>query len=252
MRKFIVAFALFICCSMLFAQTTTIHQYRKVAQEDMAEYLDREVKYWSVFAENEVKKGNLTFWAVLQKVGGINQENASNILLVNTFNDIDAQIEWNGVDDLFPDVKMEDIQTWDLSTNTATIYLRDLENHVQGENTNGGDSFNYVKMIYHNSKNVGTHLDFEADKWKPMIQKAMNEGKTPMTGWGNSYILYPSSSKFPYNSASYDLFGSLSDAFSPALENVELEDDFFSDLEDNEEGPRVVHLYRIIKVVSAN
>ena len=50
---------------------------------------------------------------------------------------------------------------------------------------------------------------------------------------------------------SYDLFSSLNGAFSPALADVELADDFFSDLEDNEEGPRVVQLYRIIKVVSA-
>ena len=79
----------------------------------------------------------------------------------------------------------------------------------------------------------------------------MNEGKTPMKGWGNFYILHPSSSKFPYNSASYDLFASLTDAFSPFLADVELEDEFFSDLDDNEEGPRAVHLYRIIEVVSA-
>ena len=153
MKKFIVAFALIFCCTLAYTQTTTIHQYRKVAQGDMAEYLDREIKYWSVFAENEVKKGNLTFWAVLQKVGGINQENAPNILLINSFNNIDEQVNWAGVDDLFPDVKMEDIQTWSLSTNTDTVYLSDLGNHVQGENVNPVEDFNYVKIIYHNSKN---------------------------------------------------------------------------------------------------
>ena len=108
MKKFILAFALIICCSLAYTQIT-IHQYRKVAPENMAEYLDREVKYWSVFAENEVKKGNLTFWAVLQKVGGINQENAPNILLINTFNNLDEPVNWSAVDDLFPDHRDNDL-----------------------------------------------------------------------------------------------------------------------------------------------
>lgn len=250
MKKFILVFALIICCSLAYTQTT-IHQYRKVAPENMAEYLDREVKYWSVFAENEVKKGNLTFWAVLQKVGGINQENAPNILLINTFNNLDEPVNWSAVDDLFPDVKMEDIQTWSLSANTDTVYLRDLGNHVQGESVNPEEDFNYVKIVYHNSKNTGLHLDFEENKWKPMIQKAMNEGKTPMKGWGNAGILHPSSARFPFNSMSYDLFTSLNGAFSPALADVELEDGFFSDLAENEAGPRTIQLYRIVKIVSA-
>ncbi len=234
------------------AQGITTHSYRKVAPEHMQEYLKRETTYWKKFAEQEVKKGNLTFWAILERVGGINQENAPNILIINTFNDIDKNVNWNGVQTLFPKVKMEDIQTFTLSTQTATIFLRSEQNHTQAKDTDPYEDFKYVKIVYHNPKIPGKLLDFERNKWKPMMQEAMDKGRTTMAGWGNATILHPASSKFPYKTESHDIFASLSDALSPLFsEEMEIEKDFFFDVEDNEVGPRNVQLYRIVSMVSA-
>ena len=233
------------------AQEITSHQYRRVAPADMEEYLKRETTYWSKFAESEVKKGNLTFWAILQKVGGVNQETSPNILIINTFKDLDKSADWASVADLFPNVKMEDIQTATLSTNTDNVFLRDLGNHTQGANIVMEDDFKFVRIIYHNTKSSAKHLAFEAEKWKPMMQKAMNEGKTTMKGWGNSAILSPESGNFPYTSASYDLFASAHAALSPIFsEDMEIPDGFFDDLEGNYAGPRDSHLYRIVAVVT--
>jgi len=235
------------------AQGITTHSYRKVSPEHMQEYLKRETTYWKKFTEQEVKKGNLTFWGIFQKVGGINQENTPNILIINTFNDIDKNINWAGIKGLFPNVKMEDIQTHSLSTNTATIFLKSEGNHTQGEMAMPSEDFKYVKIVYHNPKIPGKLLAFEKNKWKPMIKKAMDNGRTTMTGWGNSTILHPSSSKFPYKTESHDFFASLSDALSPIFsEEMEIEEGFFFDVEDNENGPRSVGLYKIISMVSAN
>ena len=231
------------------AQGITTHQYRRVAPADMQEYLKRETTYWQKFAESEVTKGNLTFWGIFQKVGGINLEHAPNILIINTFNNIDEQLNWGGVADLFPDVKMEDINTFNMSTTTSTIYIRDQNNHISAPGVN---SFDYVKIIYHNPKDTGKLLKFEADKWKPMLEQAMKDGKTTMKGWGNGRILHPSSSKFPYTSYSYDLFSSLKDVLLPAFsDDVDLFNGFFDDIEDNEEGARSIVLYRIVAVVTA-
>ncbi|MCD6596511.1 MAG: hypothetical protein J7L04_02415, partial [Bacteroidales bacterium] len=191
--------------------------------------------------------------AIFQRVGGENQAHSPNILIINTFNNMDKSNEiWSGVTDLFPDVKMEDMQTWSISTTTSTIYLRGLNNHTQGKNVVPDKDFNYVYILYHNSKNAGKHLAFEADKWKPMVQKAMDEGKTTLKGWGNSVIVSPESDKFPYSSSSYDLFSSMQGALGNTFsDDMKFEDGFFDDLEGNSAGPRNKHLYRIIKVVAA-
>lgn len=249
----IILFACLLSFQFVNAQAVSVHQYRKVEQKDMQEYLKRETTYWSKLAESEVKKGNLTFWAIFQRVGGENQAHSPNILIINTFNNLDKSNEiWSGVTDLFPDVKIEDMQTWEISTTTSTIYLRDLNNHIQGENVDPEKDFNFVNIIYHNSKDTGKHLAFESEKWKPMLQKAMNEGKTTMKGWGNSIIVLPESDRFPYGSASYDLFSSMHEALSPRFsDDMEIPDGFFDDIGGNYDGPRNSQLYRVIKVVSA-
>ncbi|OIQ41777.1 MAG: hypothetical protein BM563_00230 [Bacteroidetes bacterium MedPE-SWsnd-G1] len=254
MKQLIITIlAILMVAPLVFAQGITTHQFRRVEPQDMGEYLKRETTYWQKFAEQEVKKGNLTFWAILQKVGGVGQDHAPNILIVNTVNDVDTQLDWNSVGDLFPDKKMEDIGTNAISKNIATVFLKSEGNHIEIPNVDPDKHFNFVKIVYHNPTNTVKLLDFEANKWKPMVQKAMNEGKTVMTGWGNARILHPSNSKFQYTTQSYDLFANLNDALSQYFsEDMEMADDFFADIEDNESSPRSIGLYRIVSVVQAS
>jgi len=248
----LIMLGLLFCIPTLFAQGITTHQYRRVEPENMQEYLKRETTYWQKLAESEVTKGNLTFWAILQKVGGTDQEKGSNILIINTFKNMDTANEiWGNLQALFPDTKMEDMNTWEMAKNKATVYLRDLDNHTQAANADPDKDFNYVYIIYHQSKSVGKHLTFESEKWKPMIQKAMDEGKTSLKGWGNSIIVSPESTKFPYSSASYDLYASLTDALGPGFDEGVWPDNFFADVMDNPSGARYKNLYRIVAVVSA-
>jgi hypothetical protein len=250
-RVFTILFACVLSFQFANAQEITSHQYRRVAPADMQEYLKRETTYWQKWAENEVTKGNLVFWGIFQKVGGSNQESAPNILIINTFKDWDKGADWASIDGMFPDVKMEDIQTQALSHNTDQIFLRDLDNHIQGANVVPPEDFNFVRIIYHNTKNNAKHLAFEADKWKPMVQKAMSEGKTSMKGWGNALVISPESVEFPYGSGSYDLFSTMQEALSPAFsEDMEIPDGFFDDLSGNYDGPRHSNLYRIVSVVT--
>ena len=236
-----------------FAQSQAIssHQYRHVAQGDMEEYLKRETTYWQKWAENEVKKGNLTFWGIFQKVGGTDLQHEPNILIINTFKDIDKGADWGEITTLFPNVKMEDMSPWKLCTDTDRIFLLDLDNHVEAPNMVPKTDFKYVRIIYHNTKNSGVELAFESDKWKPMLVKAMRDGKTKMKGWGNSAVISPQSDKFPYSSASYDLFSSMQDALSGAFSpDLVFPDGFFDDIANNAAGPRNSNLYRIITVVT--
>ncbi len=247
-----VTLVLLCMLSMQFAmaQGITSYQYRRVAPADMEEYLKRETTYWKKWAEAEVKKGNLLFWGIFQRVGGMNQEEGSNILIINEFKDIDKGADWGGIAAMFPNVKMEDIATWGISTDRANIFLRGI-NHIQGATVNPPTDFNYVRIIYHNTKDNVAHLAFEADKWKPLVEKAMKEGKTTMKGWGNSSVISPESNDFPYSSVSYDLFSTLQDALSPAFNaDMTIPDGFFDGLQANYAGPRNSNVFRIVTVVT--
>ncbi len=240
------------CFQFVNSQEVTTHQYRRVEPENMEEYLKRETTYYSKLAESEMSKGNLTYWAILVKVGGENILNSPNILIINSFKNMDASNSiWNGVQDLFPNVKMENIETNSLSTITDFIYLRDI-NRVEAKNLNPENDLKYMHLIYHNIKNVGQHFKFENDTWAPLTKKAMDQGITTMKVWGNAIIVSPESRDFPYSSVSYDIYPSMHEALSETFsDSMEFPEGFFDDLNDNYAGPRNSHLYRIVQVVSA-
>jgi hypothetical protein len=107
-------------------------------------------------------------------------------------------------------------------------------------------------MIYHNVNDLAKHLTFESEKWKPLVEKAFNEGKTTLKGWGNGVILIPESESFNYQSFSYDMFGSVQDALSPEFsDDLVIPDGFFEPLAGNYAGPRNSHLYRVVAAVAA-
>lgn len=251
MRKGITFLALcLLSFQFAMAQTITTHQYRRVAPENMQEYLKRESTYWAKWAEKEVTKGNMTFWAILQKVGGVNQDTSPNILIINTFKDIDKGADWASIATMFPDVKMENIGTEGISTNIHHVFLSDLPNHIRAENTTS-DDYKYVRVIYHDTKNAAKHLAFEAEKWKPMVEKAMKESKTTMKGWGNQSIISPVTSNFTYSSYSYDIFSSMQDAMSAAFsDDQSMPDGFWVGFQDNY-TKRNSNLYRVVAGASA-
>ena len=66
-------------------QSITVYQYRNVPDDKIDEFIKRETTYWSKLAEKAVKDKTMTFWAVLEKVGGYDMANSSNFLFINTF-----------------------------------------------------------------------------------------------------------------------------------------------------------------------
>ncbi|MDV7187682.1 hypothetical protein R3X25_10355 [Lutibacter sp. TH_r2] len=252
-KSFIILFTLLMSCAYVNAQEFTTHEYRSVAPEDMDEYIKREVVYWSKFAESEMKKGNLTYWAVLQRVGGEHQLNEPNILRINTFVDIDKEVNWNSITGLFPKMKFKDMDARAISKTTDKIFLRDLGNHIQPENVIPEKDFKYVRINYHNMKDIWWHLNFEAEHVKPFFKEAMDNGKTSIKGWGNALILSPKSDEFRCKTYSYDFFSTLKDALGPNdFPDMDFPEDFYEEYSKNYVGEKNVRIYKVIKFIDVN
>ncbi len=250
-KSIIMLCAIFMGLQFISAQEITTHLYRRVAPENVNEYVKREINYYGKFAQEEMKKGNLTFWAILERVGGDQMDVEPNILIINSYVDINKPLDWANVKIMFPNVKMENIEVNSISTTTGKVFLEDLGNHIQAPNVNPDADFKYIRINYHDMKDISWHLTFEEEKIKPHFQAAMNSGKTTIKGWGNAIILAPRSEGFPFRTESYDLFSSLSDALS--LNNfsggMEFPLGYFDEWQKNIIEPRHISIYRIVKVV---
>ena len=252
MKKLSILLCLFLfSITIAQAQEVTTHVYQKVEPSNLDEYLKKDVNYWSSYAEKEIKAGDMSFWALLVRVGGEHMETEPNVLIISTFTDIEKELDWNGTFKVFSNGKNEKLATADLYKTTSVIFLKGMDNHTQGLKVNEKEDFKYIRMNYFNLKDTWWHLNFEEQNVKPFFKKAMDDGITTIKGWGNSLVLTPKSEGFRYDTHSYDIFSTLKDALSPDnFDSPIFPDDFFDEWKENIIYPREIRVYKVIKLIN--
>jgi len=233
------------------AQPITVYQYRHVEQDDLEEFINRETTYWNKVAEHAMENGNLTFWALLVKQGGYDIPNSSNVLFVNTYNDIDGMAGTWDPSEVFPDVPMEDMTTGSMSTVMHTLYVR-AEDWVEVEGAVPEEDFNYITMVYHDTDAPDDLIALENEHWGPFIKSAMDNGHTSQKAWGNATILSPTGPQMGASTISFDIYATARDALAGTLsEEAELPEEGLNAIIELENGPRTSYLYQIVGVVNA-
>lgn len=229
-----------------YAQEVTSYMYRHIPQDKLGEVLEKEQKYWSKAARKAIDDGQLTFWGVFVKVGGFDLPNSHNVLYINTFKDINNQDDiWNKMEELFPDAKPEDYETW------GPDYGRGIEHQLflkaSGWQEKAGaveDDYKIIKIVYHNTESPAAFVDTEIEHWGPFIKKQMDAGSTKQVAWGNALLLPPRGHKIPFNSVSYDIYKTMGDALVPG--ELEIPEGFWAPFDEIEAQPRMEMLYSIV------
>lgn len=243
-------FVSFLSTAIAQDKSITVYQYRHVPDDKIDEFIKRETTYWSKVAEKAASEKKMTFWALLEKVGGYDLPNNSNFLFINTFPDIDKIGDvFNNVESI-AGVKMEMMETNSMSTTTSQFFLHDV-NWVQDAKAVAEKDFNYVVMNYQNTNYRDSMISLEKKYWEPFIKKAMDADQTPQVAWGNAVVLAPSGDNIKFTTVSYDLFKTLGDALMPQWDpkiifpatGLEL----IQKIGLNRPG---ISVYRIVKVVS--
>jgi hypothetical protein len=228
----------------------TTYQFRHVPDDKVAEFLKRETTYWSKVAEKAVKDKTMTFWAVLEKVGGYDLPNSSNYLFINTFPDIDKVGDVFSNPESVAGVKIAEMETNSMSTVTSEFFLHG-ENFVQAAKAVPDRDFNFVEMVYHNTNYADSLIKLEKKYWGPFIKKAMDNGQTPQLAWGNSVVLAPLGDKIQFTTVSYDLYKNLQDALMPNWDpKTVLPIKGLTMIQKLELSRRGITIYRVVKVVT--
>ena len=233
-------------------RSVTVYQYRRVADDKIDEFIKRETTYWSKVAEQATKDKTMTFWALLEKVGGYDQPNSSNFLFINTFPNIDKVGDVFGSAEKIAGVPLAKMETNSISTTTSEFFMHDI-GWQQAASANPTSDFNYVVMLYHDTNNADSLIGLENTYWGPFIKKAMDNKQTPQVGWGNAVVLSPSGDNIKFTTVSYDLFKTMQDALMPTWDpKTEFPTEGLNKIGAIETGRRGSVIYRVVKVVSAN
>jgi hypothetical protein len=228
----------------------TVYMYRKVPGNMRDEFIKRETTYWAEMVRKEIPKGNITFWALLEEMGGYDIDNSSNFLFINTYNNIDTMNDiWGNITTAFPNITIDKMETNSMSTTTSVLFLRS-SGWQQANDVVADEDFKFIKIIYHNSSNPNTLVDLENKHWAPFIKTAMDKKQINQRGWGNSVVLSPHSRKMNFNSVSADVFSTLKDALNPTWNSEIVIPEGLSEIGKLEISPREHAIYRILKVVN--
>lgn len=236
--------------SLTFGQGITVYQYRQVPADKVDEFIKRETTHWSKVAEKNLAKGNITFWALLEKVGGYDVQNSSNFLFINTYNDIDKMGEvWaNAAADA--GVSIDKMETNSMSKVTSMLFLKS-SGWQSVENAVPDDHYKYLSMVYHQSSDPGGLIAAENKHWAPFIKSAMDKKLIQQTGWGNAVLLSPINPDMKFNTVSYDLYSNLQQTLDPTWPETLVVPEGMTEIMKLENGPRAGVVYRIVKAVSA-
>ncbi len=257
MKSRITFFMATLLCLSFFVQLQaqdpiSIFQFRQVPNDKIAEFIHRETTYWAEVAQKAIDKGNLMTWALFQKVGGYDIPNSSNFLFINVMNDINAKMGdiWNARA-VFPDVPMEQMSTWEMSTVTSQAFVRTYP-MIKAPSANPEEDFNFLKINFWKSSDPNSFVDLEQAHWAPFIKSEMAKPGVSQVGWSNALIINPRGPKVPANSMSFDLYPTLGDLLTPKWsEGVEFPMEHLNKLREITES-RTEAIYRIIKVVTSN
>jgi len=233
-------------------ESVTVFQYRHVPAANVSDFLFRETTYWSKVAQKAVDAKKMTFWALLEQVGGHDLGTSPNYLFVNTFPDIDALGDIFNPAGMFPGVPLESIDTNAISTTTGSYFL-----HVEDATVAAGAvptrDFKYVAINYHNSSDAGQFTALERQHWMPFIKSAMDRKQTGQVGWTNGYLIAPRNAAVGFNTVSFDLFPSLQKTLMPGwAPDVAMPGEGLDALAKIRTAPMATSIYRIVHVVSAN
>lgn len=232
----------------------TAYQFRHVPEDKIEEFIKRETTYWSKVAQKAVDNKKMSFWALLEKIGGSDMANASNFLFVNTFPDMDAVMKGEVFDAtaVFPNVQMNLMETNSMSTTTGMYFLHE-EGWAQAAKANPDKDFNYISMLFHNSSLPDSFISLERKYWMPFIKTAMDKGQTTQLAWGNAILLAPVGDNIKFNTVSYDLYSTLQQTLMTTWDPKTVFPvkglDLLNKIRVNRSGRSI---YRIVKVVAAN
>lgn len=255
LKTFVLVILVLTAAQFTFAQgnssrAITVHQYRQVDPDKIAEFIKRETTYYSEVAKKAMEKGNLQFWALLQRVGG--DAKSPNFLFINVYRDIDAIGEvWSSAAAVFPKVPMSQIETGSMSKVVGTYFLLS-EAFVRSPKATDAD-FKYVKFNYLTSSNPQSSIALEKKHWQPFIQAAMENGQCKQVAWRTKRLLSPTGEDMKFNIVTVDVFPSLKEALYPTWdEKIVFPTEALTEMRKLEVRPRSSEIYSIVKSVSGN
>lgn len=218
MKRILLIFT--VCLfSLSYAQEDLfLYDYRHVPQEEMSDFIQNEAIFWSKVHANLQKKGQITGWAMMRKVGGLQSEpNIYFYIGIGSYNNLDnssknyGQAEKEVMDSFDEDMqklikkrlKQEKFRVGSVMMNRVSA--------VAAENVN---DWNYLVHNYAKASDVGEFVDVQTKYFKPFFEEHIKAGNTKQLYWNVAAVVNPRGYGYKWNCYTADGYKNQSDIYN--------------------------------------
>lgn len=213
MKKLILIFIALFVTNGIVGQYQ-VHHYYHVPSDQMSSFIDKEVKYWSVYHKNGIEKGYLNSWSLYQVFGKTaNPDRLGNVVFVKNYSSLE---QLNKMFDMYTDPDMMKGIDADFDEMANPDYAVGM--YVVREEVSLGGLADVYVVNFGKPENLNGFVTENKNLWGPLFQGLMKSGDTGLISWGVRSTIYPLGSNTNHTVFTYDGFSSLSHALK-ALEN---------------------------------
>ena len=182
MKKTIfILFSIF--CFSLNAQYYSM-TYVSVASEDIADFEEKEMKYWSEVASNNIKKGKQLGWALMRKYGTAGN-NDVNYAFVNQYSSLEDMTNGN--------TWVESLDELGYDLDEISTKYQVWENHIYKVQDFVPGNGKVFILNYGRPENLSGFISENINLWKPFHEQNLASGAT---GWSCKSCRFPESFRF--------------------------------------------------------
>jgi len=215
MNKKTITLILILITSVMFSQNYYMYDFRSVPDEELSTMIENEEYFWSKVAQDQIKKGNMTGWAMLQRMGGSSDE--PNVLFY-----IGAGSKAN-IDKLGSSFSEGSNNVMNKMGDGASVFInRGLDipsrrvgqvilNRIHTEFDSNWSHHNFVKTNFAKVSNVAKMNELQGKVWGKYIKKMMDRNDTNQKLWSASNVVSPNGGGYNWNYLTIDTYMSYGD-----------------------------------------
>lgn len=217
MKKLLLIISFLFIYSINAQEDLFMYDYRNVPAEEMDTFMQNEAIFWSKVHSNMQKKGHITGWAMLRKVGGLESEpNIYFYVGIGSYENLDNV----GKNYSAAEKEVMDGLDWEMKT-LIKKRLKQKKYRVgnvllnRTANAGGGvGDFNYLVHNYVKANNVSEFVDVQEKYFKPFFDEHIKAGNTKQTYWNVAAVVNPRGHGYNWNCYTADAYKNMSDIYN--------------------------------------
>lgn len=236
MKKLVFfALILFGISNMSSQNSVYSYDYRHVPTDEMEVFMANEAMYWSKVHAVLLKKGKLTGWSVMRRIGGLESEpNVYFFLGIGPLENLDNLYKDypEAVKEVRSAMDKEKLALIDERLKQPKFRVANVLLSRRSFIGDGNTDWNYLVHNYAKATDVNAFLDAQDKYWKPFFEEHITKKNTKQVFWSTAAVINPRGDGYNWNCYTVDAFKNMSDVYDSWNKDIDFPEEGWKETSD--------------------